>query len=36
MQPVGQLEPQPVAAGEGAPPAEETPAAPGIPLYMFE
>jgi ATP-dependent Clp protease ATP-binding subunit ClpC len=40
LQPVGQLEPQPqpVAAGEGAPPAEEAPAAPGpgIPLYMFE
>jgi ATP-dependent Clp protease ATP-binding subunit ClpC len=38
LQPVTQLEPQPVAAGEGAPPAEEAPAAPapGIPLYMFE
>ncbi len=35
MQSVDQL--QPVAAGEGAPPAEEAaPAAPGIPLYMFE
>jgi ATP-dependent Clp protease ATP-binding subunit ClpC len=37
MQPVGEPQPQPVAAGEGAPPAEEAaPAAPGIPLYMFE
>jgi ATP-dependent Clp protease ATP-binding subunit ClpC len=35
MQPVDQ--PQPVAAGEGAPAAEEVaPPAPGIPLYMFE
>jgi len=35
LQSVDQL--QPVAAGEGAPPAEEAaPAAPGIPLYMFE
>jgi ATP-dependent Clp protease ATP-binding subunit ClpC len=36
LQPVG--EPQPVAVGEGAPPAEEVSAtpAPGIPLYMFE
>jgi ATP-dependent Clp protease ATP-binding subunit ClpC len=39
LQPVNELEPQPVAAGEGAPVAEEVaPAAPapGIPLYMFE
>jgi ATP-dependent Clp protease ATP-binding subunit ClpC len=34
LQPVG--EPQPVAVGEGAPPAEEAPVAPGIPLYMFD
>jgi ATP-dependent Clp protease ATP-binding subunit ClpC len=36
LQPVS--EPQPVAVGEGAPPAEEAPAAtaPGIPLYMFD
>ena len=37
LQPVGEPEPQPVAAGEGAPVAEEAaPPAPGIPLYMFE
>jgi ATP-dependent Clp protease ATP-binding subunit ClpC len=36
LQPI--TEPQPVVVGEGAPPAEETPAvpAPAIPLYMFE
>ena len=36
MQSVDQL--QPVAEGEGAPPAveEAAPAGPGIPLYMFE
>src|SRR5689334_20790032 len=37
LQPVKELEPQPVAVGEGAPVAEEAaPSAPGIPLYMFE
>src|SRR4029079_18260122 len=37
LQPVKELQPQPVAVGEGAPVAEEVaPVAPGIPLYMFE